>query len=98
MAKKNCWEITKCGREQDGSKASELGVCPAATSSQYDGINGGTNAGRFCWAVENTHCVGSTPYAKKLLNCIECDFFKKVQDEESNNFVMLPSKLNKDKP
>jgi hypothetical protein len=31
----------KCGREPGGPNASESGVCPAATQTHLDGINGG---------------------------------------------------------
>jgi len=33
----NCWEFKKCGRERDGAKAGELGVCPASFSSGVSG-------------------------------------------------------------
>lgn len=31
LAKLNCWEFKKCGREQGGILSAELGVCHAAT-------------------------------------------------------------------
>jgi len=50
-----------------------------------DGLNGGTNAGRICWAVSGhfsedgeTRC--ST--AKDLVTCMACEFFKNVMREE----------------
>lgn len=33
MAKLNCWEFKKCGRETGGLKIKEMGVCPDATGS-----------------------------------------------------------------
>lgn len=36
--RQNCWEFKKCGREPGGAKASELGVCPAATDASSDGL------------------------------------------------------------
>ena len=82
--KLNCWEYKKCGREQGGAKAAELGVCPAASDTSYDGLNQGTNAGRICWAVAGTFCGGKVQgtFAEKRRSCIDCDFFKRVQAEE----------------
>lgn len=84
MAKLNCWEYKKCGREPGGVKINELGVCVAATEERLDGFNGGKNAGRLCWAVAGTLCsvdiTGS--FAKKLQSCISCDFLKLVTKEE----------------
>jgi len=87
--KSNCWEFKKCGREPGGSKVSELGVCSAAKETACDGINGGKNAGRYCWRVAGTFCGGKPQgtYAKKLPDCIECDFYKQVQDQHSSAFV-----------
>ncbi len=58
--KLNCWEYMKCGREPGGEKADELGICPAAADSSFDGLNRGKNAGRICWAVAGTFCSGET--------------------------------------
>ena len=80
----NCWEYMKCGRQLEGDEVAELGICPAATDTSYDGINFGKNAGRFCWAVAGTLCdeqVQGT-FAEKRISCISCDFFKLVQQEE----------------
>lgn len=96
IKKLNCWEFKNCGREPDGKNAAELGVCPAATEEQYDGINRGLNAGRFCWAVAGTLCEGETQgtFASKLENCLKCDFFIKIQNEEERNFILIPSNKN----
>ncbi len=51
---KNCWDFKSCGREQGGTKAAELGVCPAAAVglNPYPGFNGNCfdcfNCIRFC--------------------------------------------------
>jgi hypothetical protein len=86
--KKNCWEIKKCGREINGIKTYELGVCPAALSSKYDGLNCGSLGGRYCWKIAGTYCGGEVQgaYADKLLNCVTCDFFKMVKAEEGGAF------------
>lgn len=53
MAKVNCWQFKKCGRQPTGDKADELGVCPAANESLADGINSGIEGGGFAgpWQV-----------------------------------------------
>jgi hypothetical protein len=74
MAKKNCWEYKKCGREKGGSKAAELGVCPAYPDH-----------GRDCWFVAGTLCGGRIQgsHAEKCGNCQKCDFYKKVMKGEA---------------
>jgi hypothetical protein len=79
----------KCGRQPGGENVNEHGLCPAATNNTYDGVNYGKNGGRFCWVVAGTFCRGQVQgtFAQKLINCVNCEFFKMVQDEESNCFV-----------
>ncbi len=80
---RNCWEYKGCGREPGGVHVQEYGVCPASTDSSCDGLNGGTNGGRLCWAIAGTLCDGEVQgiFAEKLSSCVSCDFFKKVQEE-----------------
>lgn len=80
----NCWEFKKCGREPGGSKVHELGVCPTAVETALDGLHGGVNAGRACWAVAGTFCGGEPKgtYAKKLKDCSKCDFHQTIIKEE----------------
>lgn len=90
--RQNCWEFKQCGREPGGPKAPELGICPAATDVSCDGMNGGKNAGRICWAVAGTFCGGRVQgtFAEKQLSCMTCDFFKVVKEEEgTGQFLML---------
>lgn len=89
MAKLNCWEFKKCGRESGGAKADELGVCPAATEARVNGTNGGKNGGRSCWIVSGTFCGGKVQgtFANKLSNCMECEFYKRVGQEEGQSLV-----------
>ncbi len=63
----NCWEFKKCGRENGGAKADELGVCPAWPDD-----------GTKCARVAGTLCGGQVQgsFAQKLVNCMECDFYK----------------------
>ncbi len=84
----NCWEFEKCGREPNGLKVYELGVCPAATETRTNLINNGTNGGRACWAITGTLCRGKVQgaFASKLANCMDCEFYKKVSSEEGSNW------------
>ena len=80
----NCWDFKKCGRQPGGSKALELGVCAASTDAKADGLNGGHNGGRICWALTGTLCGGKVQgtFAEKLGNCMECEFYKLVRTEQ----------------
>jgi hypothetical protein len=86
--KQNCWEYKNCGREEGGIKTEELGVCPASVDTYYDRKYGGKNAGRNCWHIDKTLCGGTKQgkFARKVGNCIQCDFFKKVKEEEGAGF------------
>ncbi|HTY59505.1 MAG TPA: hypothetical protein VMF59_11845 [Bacteroidota bacterium] len=88
MAKQNCWEFKKCGREPGGSKSAELGVCPAATEKRVNRIHGGLNGGRSCWALTGTFCGGAVQgtFASKLKNCMDCEFYKLVGAEEGAGY------------
>ena len=81
----NCWENKQCGREPGGSKVKELGICPAATEKRVNKINNGINGGRSCWAVAGTLCGGKVngTAALKILNCMQCYFYKMVWKEEN---------------
>jgi hypothetical protein len=83
----NCWEFKKCGREPGGEKAVELGVCPASTEKSLDGMHRGDNAGRSCWVIAGTFCGGEVhgTYAATIEDCVECDFLKKVMEEEKTD-------------
>lgn len=80
----NCWEFHLCERQAGGALAEELGVCPAAIDSSVDGVHGGTNGGRFCWSIAGTLCFGkvSGTMAEKFGDCLDCEFFWRVADEE----------------
>lgn len=96
-SKINCWEYKKCGREPGGVNSSNGNVCPASIEALADGINRGTNAGRCCWAICGTFCDGSKQGNKtdKLKKCVECDFFKKVQEEEQRCFTIFSEVLSR---
>jgi hypothetical protein len=63
----NCWEFKKCGRENGGSKAKELGACVAFPDH-----------GRHCARVAGTLCGGKVQgsFAMKLANCMKCDYYQ----------------------
>jgi len=89
--KPNCWEVLLCGREPGGRCAQELGPCPAATETDCDGINDGTNAGRICWAVAGALCrehVRDRDGAA-IEECRHCAFYRRVKYEEGTHFQLL---------
>ena len=73
MSKLNCWEFKGCGREPNGSKVEDLGVCPSSTENRLDGVHGGMNGGRACWVVGGTMCGGEFQgtFAHKYKDCIK---------------------------
>jgi hypothetical protein len=83
--KLNCWEFLQCGREPGGANASEFGVCSAAADTSLNGINGGVNGGRICWACAGTLCGSEVhgTFAQKQHDCQACNFFMQAQVEES---------------
>lgn len=84
MNKANCWEIKNCGRQPGGARVSEMGECIASTDKTHDGRNDGKNAGRYCWRVAGTFCEGKVQgdMAAKIMDCVQCDFFRLVKEEE----------------
>lgn len=95
MEKKNCWEVMNCGREVNGVNNATLGLCPVALLDDFDGVNGGHNGGRFCWAVVGTHCAINC--SQKLANCVNCKFLKQVNVEEGPDFILTPKKIKREK-
>lgn len=90
--KRNCWESKQCGREPGGAKAHEIGVCPAATETAADGIHGGRNGGRACWAVVGTFCGGRVQdtIVAKLHECVGCEFRHEVEAQEGTSLLTVP--------
>jgi hypothetical protein len=86
--KQNCWEYKKCGRESNGVKVKELGICPATTNTQLNGTHGGKFAGRTCWITKATLCKGEVQhnFGRKFEKCLKCDFYNLVKKEEGTNF------------
>jgi hypothetical protein len=103
MKRINCWEAKKCGREPGGDHVEKHGVCPTALPNEYfDSINKGKHSGRFCWAVAGTLCGGKAQgtFAKKLMDCLDCEFLRQVNEDEGRNFILTPkeAKGKKDVP
>ncbi len=72
----NCWEFKKCGREPGGEKEEQLGVCQAAIATFANGLNGGINGGRICWAITGK-------FSNNRVQCVNCDFFNLLEKEET---------------
>ena len=83
----NCWEYKKCGHVPNGNKH-ELITCPTVSESRLDGTHNGEQAGRACWVVGGTFCGGTVQgkFAQKYSTCTNCDFYRKVLDEEGHKF------------
>ncbi len=88
--KLNCWEHKKCGRQPQGARVAELGLCPASLEEALDDVHEGTNAGRACWVVSGTFCKGQVQgtFAQKFKNCELCDFYQLVRKDEGGDFVL----------
>ena len=96
--KLNCWDFKECGREPGGEKVSEFGICPVTTDNALNGLNGGNNGGRICWAVVGTFCRGKVQgtFTKKQRSCIICDFYQHVRSkEEGSEFQYRPGQKYK---
>ncbi len=89
MPKLNCWESQRCGREPGGRRVAALGLCPAATTTEVEGINHGRAGGRVCWAIAGTFCGGGVQgtAAQKGESCMSCEFFRTVVREEGRNIA-----------
>ena len=70
----NCWEYKKCGREANGAKVKELGVCPVYPKH-----------GTHCARIAGTQCGGKVQgaFAMRLADCMQCDFYKSPHYDES---------------
>lgn len=81
-----------CGKGLGGDKIDEFGICPAAKTNGYNGINRGEFAGRFCWAVAGTYCDGGIQgtFGYKFMDCMYCKFFLLVSKEEDREFIIAP--------
>ncbi|OGR01498.1 MAG: hypothetical protein A2511_02250 [Deltaproteobacteria bacterium RIFOXYD12_FULL_50_9] len=89
----NCWEFIQCGRERNGARTVELGVCPASTDSRLDNFHLGVNGGRICWLVDGTLCDVSVRgnscagKVEKIRRCLKCGFYNHVKTQEKGGLV-----------
>lgn len=90
MSRLNCWEVSRCGRQPEGTASRRDGICPAATDLEFDGANGGRAAGRFCWMIAGTFCRGRPQgsLVEKHHDCILCPFMEQVAREEGGRFLI----------
>jgi len=97
MEKKNCWEICNCGHEPGGNKVAIDGVCPASIETSADGIHGGKNAGRACWAIQKTlSCGENRPKTEyQWENCRRCFFYWDVLSAEKDNYASIHEIMQK---
>lgn len=87
MKKQNCWEYMKSGRQPGGHAAAVSGVCPVSVYGELNGVHGGENAGRACWAIDNSLCpelMRESP-EKKFSGCWKCNFYHRVKNEERSS-------------
>jgi hypothetical protein len=87
--KLNCWDVMRCGNRPDNGKRPRK-RCPACNESLLNGIHGGMNGGRACWAINGTLCGGTRQkrFDKKQNMCRSCTFFQNVQREESADHIL----------
>jgi hypothetical protein len=87
--KKNCWEFKKCGCQPGGQNVSSFGICPVTTQARLNGKHDGMNAGRACWVISNTLCDKKVQgdFNQKFANCMKCEFYRLVKEEEGGNFI-----------
>lgn len=93
--KLNCWEYFQCGREVSNQHRSDS-VCNVSLISSFNGTNGGSNAGRYCWHVEGSYCISSQANVNKEHDrgtvlfkenfCRSCSFRQLVKREEGSSY------------
>jgi hypothetical protein len=88
MKKQNCWEFWRCAEKADSSLFEGPDGCPVMTAEDADGINGGYNGGRSCWAIVGTLSPNVTKrhHAGKTSSCLQCAFYQAIQTEEGDGF------------
>ena len=83
MKKYNCWEFMKCGKcpSKNGNKSS---ICPVASETSANGLNGGIDGGRLCWVITADGCMDKVKCSDLHQGdfCYQCEFRYKVKNEE----------------
>jgi len=81
----NCWDFVQCRQGPDSPKP-----CAVATDLASDGVNGGRNGGRLCWAVVGSLSGNERPFGcAHNTDCLACDFFHLVKSEQGDSFQFL---------
>jgi hypothetical protein len=77
----NCWEFNRCGQKPGDGNSGGTGICPTVSNNNFNGFNGGINAGRSCWMVGGTYCCGEKQgtFVDKTAACQKCNFYKHVE-------------------
>ncbi len=90
-SKPNCWDVMGCSRGIGDDTPCVGDACRAATETLVDGVNGGHNGGRACWAVAGSFAMDS-PDCKRHgpSSCVDCPFFRMVITEELPNLEFSP--------
>jgi len=85
-----CWEIRGCGQAEGTSGGGKR--CPVPRTMALDGVNGGDNGGRCCWAVDGALCIGKRPQdAGPADPCLRCSVLATVRREEGlGDFRLVP--------
>lgn len=75
-----CWQVMKCGREEGGINAKELGVCPV-----YPDL------GNSCARVVGTLCGGRVQgvFAAKHKDCRKCRFYNSLHYDHLDGDVNI---------
>ncbi|MCI4626124.1 MAG: hypothetical protein L3V56_09210 [Candidatus Magnetoovum sp. WYHC-5] len=100
--KMNCWEFKNCGRQPGGVNVSTLGECPVPKETSLNGLHGGINAGRACWAIAHKRCSQSDSLLKIIKECSQCEFHHMVMVEEEKyqsavDYLKKSKKAEKDR-
>ena len=88
--KLNCWDVMRCGHRPDNGKKKPRDQCPACNEFLLNGIHGGKNGGRACWAINGTTCGGKRQrrFEKKQDMCLSCPFYGQVMREEGPDHLL----------
>jgi hypothetical protein len=74
----------KCGKGPSKNGNSKSNICPVASETSANGLNGGINGGRICWVIAEDGCKDkvkcSDLYRGDL--CYQCEFRYNVRNEE----------------
>jgi hypothetical protein len=85
-----------CGRGPDDARPEGVEACRAATERLLDGMNGGRNGGRSCWAVVGSFAMDRHECGNAdELACIYCDFFRSVVRDELPHLELSPAILER---